>query len=242
MSATPFQALIMAGGKGTRLLPYTTVLPKPLMPLGDASVLEHLLCLLRRHKVRRVCLAVNHLRHLIQALFGDGHALGMEITYAVEDEPLGTCGLLAQVIDEMEERFLLLNGDLVTDMDMEALIAHHAESGAAASVAALRYGAQLEYGVLDVTDQGQITRIREKPRTEYLINMGVYALTRACVRPYLPLGRRLDMPELLQALVAAGHDVRAYEAECAWLDIGRPEDFVKAQALVQGLPEAATRP
>jgi NDP-sugar pyrophosphorylase family protein len=230
MSDGSIQAIIMAGGKGTRLAPYTTVLPKPLMPLGDAPVLEHLLRQLRCHGIRRVCLAVNHLHHLIQAFFGDGRALGMEIAYALEDKPLGTCGPVAQVLNQMAECFLLLNGDLVTDLDVLDLLGQHAQSGAVATVAGIRHISQLEFGVLDLDCEGRLVRVREKPRTEHLISMGVYALSRERIRPHLRPGEPLDMPQLLQRLMDAGESVNAYQANCEWLDIGNPQDYARAQA------------
>ncbi len=222
----------MAGGKGTRLLPYTAVLPKPLMPLGDAPVLELILRQLRAHGVRRVCLAVNHLRHLIQAFFGDGGFMGLEIEYAVEDTPLGTCGPVSQVLDRMADDFLLLNGDLVTDLDFGALLARHCERSAGVTIAVLPRTSQLEFGVLELGADGQVTSIREKPTTRHLMSMGVYALQREAVRPFLVPGKPLDMPDLLTAMIAAGGKVDGLVADCEWLDIGRPADYAKAQQIV----------
>jgi NDP-sugar pyrophosphorylase family protein len=232
MTSRPFEAIVMAGGQGKRMLPYTTVLPKPLMPLGDAPVLAYLLRKLHAHGIRHVCLAVNHLHHLIQAFFGDGGALGLSIEYAVEDRPLGTCGPVSQVLDRMSDRFLLLNGDLVTNLDFTRVMTDHQVHQAAATVAVLRRSTQLEFGVLDTDDTGRVTAIREKPKTEYLISMGVYVLTRDTLRPFLAPNATLDMPDLLNAMVSAGHPVHAYFAECDWLDIGRPEDYARALSVV----------
>ncbi|MEJ1130226.1 sugar phosphate nucleotidyltransferase [Variovorax sp. CCNWLW225] len=226
----------MAGGKGTRLMPYTTVLPKPLMPLGDAPVLEYLLRKLHAHGVRRVCLAVNHLHHLIEAFFGDGRALGLSIEYAVENTPMGTCGPVSQVLDRMADRFLLLNGDLVTTLDFNEVAAQHLKREADATVSVLRRSMQIEYGVIDIDAESCITSIREKPRTDYLVSMGVYALTRDSLREFVVPGQALDMPDLLSAMMAAGRRVHAYEADCEWLDIGRPEDYARAQKMVSQQP------
>ena len=226
----------MAGGKGTRLMPYTTVLPKPLMPLGDAPVLEYLLRKLHAHGVRRVCLAVNHLHHLIEAFFGDGRALGLSIEYAVENTPMGTCGPVSQVLDHMADRFLLLNGDLVTTLDFNEVAAQHLKREADATVSVLRRSMQIEYGVIDIDAESCITSIREKPRTDYLVSMGVYALTRDSLREFVVPGQALDMPDLLSAMMAAGRRVHAYEADCEWLDIGRPEDYARAQKMVSQQP------
>lgn len=225
-------AIVMAGGKGTRLLPYTAVLPKPLMPLGDAPVLELLLRQLRAHGSRRVCLAVNHLRHLIQAYFGEGAGLGLEIEYAVEPEPLGTCGPVYQVLDRMDDDFLLLNGDLVTDLDFAALRRRHLASGADATVAALPRRTQLEFGVLEADASGRLVAIREKPMTEHLLSMGVYVLRREAIRRFLQPGRRFDMPDLLAAMMRGGAIVECHVTDCTWLDIGRPDDYAQAQDLV----------
>ena len=229
-----FDAIVMAGGKGTRLLPYTAVLPKPLMPLGDAPVLELILRQLRAHGIQRVCLAVNHLRHLIQAFFGNGASVGLEIEYAVEDIPLGTCGPVSQVIDSMTDDFLLLNGDLVTDLDIRSVLVQHRQRGAALTVAVLQRTSQLEYGVLDVDGDGRVTSIREKPVTHHLMSMGIYALRREAVRPFLKFGEPLDVPDLVAAMIAAGEHVDAYLASCKWLDIGRPADYEKAQQIAAG--------
>lgn len=239
MSGRQIEAIVMAGGKGTRLAPYTTVLPKPLMPLGDAPVLEYLLRQLHGHGVRRVCLAVNHLRHLIQTFFGDGSSLGLEIVYAVEDAPLGTCGPVAQVLEQMEEHFLLLNGDLITDLNMADVLARHRRTGAAATVAVKTHVSRLEFGVLDVDEHDHVQGIREKPQTEHLISMGVYALARESIRPYVRQDTAYDMPQLLQALTDAGKSVMAYRSECQWLDIGKPDDYARAQELVDASANGA---
>lgn len=231
MSRDGIQAILMAGGRGTRLHPYTAVLPKPLLPVGDKPVLELLLLHLRRHGIVSVVMAVNHLRHLIQNFFGDGSALGMRIEYAIEDKPLGTCGPVGAVLDRMSPDFLLMNGDLLTDIDLTTLLAEHRAAGATATVAGTVRLQQFEYGVLDVDTSGRLVGYLEKPRTERLVSMGVYALHRDTLHAFIPPGQPLDMPDLLLGLVAAGHPVRAWRSECLWLDIGRPDEYARAQAL-----------
>jgi NDP-sugar pyrophosphorylase family protein len=226
------EAIIMAGGRGTRLHPYTAVLPKPLMPLGDAPVLELLLRQLRSQGVRQVCLAVNHLRHLIQAFFGDGSSLGLQIHYAVEDRPLGTCGPVGTVLGQMQDDFLLLNGDLLTDMDFAALLASHRARLADVTVASVRRVTRIEYGVLDTDEDGRLLGIREKPAMEHLISMGVYALRRDALLPHVVPDQRLDMPDLVNAMMQSGARVDCHATDCSWLDIGRPEDYAAAQRLV----------
>jgi NDP-mannose synthase len=227
-------AVVMAGGKGTRLLPYTAVLPKPLVPLGDGPVLELILRQLRATGVRHVCLAVNHLHHLIRAFFGDGASLGLRLEYAVEDIPLGTCGPVSSILDRMGEDFLLMNGDLVTDVDLAALWARHRARGAAVTVAAIRRTSRLDFGVLYADAEGRLTRVCEKPATEHLMSMGIYVVKREAVRPFLEPGKPMDMPDLLTAMITAGATVDTYVATCLWLDIGSPDDYAQAQKIVAG--------
>jgi NDP-mannose synthase len=226
---TAYDAIVMAGGRGTRLMPYTTVLPKALMPLGDAPVLEFLLRLLHQHGVRDVCLAVNHLHHLISSFFGDGASVGLRINYSVEHSPLGTCGPVAQVLDEMAPDFILLNGDIVTDIDLTEMRQHHRERNLAATIAVMRRTTQLEYGVLETDEKGLVTAIQEKPSLEHLVSMGIYMLHRDAVRAYLKAGQALDMPDLLSVMIADGYPVGAYLASCTWIDIGRPAEYEQAQ-------------
>lgn len=232
MTEGPIDAIIMAGGRGKRLMPYTTVLPKPLMPLGNAPVLEYLLRRLQAQGIRRVCLAVNHLHHLIRAFFADGASLGLEIEYAIETASLGTCGPVWQVLDRMADRFLLLNGDLVTNLDVMDVMSEHQRRNAAATVAVIKRSVQLDYGALDIDDSDRVTAIREKPTTDYLVSMGVYALTRDTLRPFLTPHVALDMPDMLNTMLSAGCRVHAYRAHCDWLDIGRPEDYARALTMV----------
>lgn len=231
MSA-PMQAIVMAGGKGSRLYPYTAVLPKPLMPLGDAPVLELLLRKLRGHGIKSVCLAVNHLRHLIQAFFGDGSALGLDVAYTVEDHPLGTAGPIAAVLDRMAENFLVLNGDLVTTMDISRLLADHRRRNADATVATVIQDVSVEYGVLDIGSDGQVRGYREKPSHTHAISMGLYVLRRDALAGLIPPGKAIDMPQLLNRMLERRLLVFSYQEPCTWLDIGRPGDYARAQELV----------
>jgi NDP-sugar pyrophosphorylase family protein len=221
----------MAGGKGTRLLPYTAVLPKPLLPVGDAPVLERLLRQLHAAGLRRLRLAVHHHRQLIEAYFGDGGALGLDIAYIVEDLPLGTCGAVSLVLDGMSDDFLLLNADLVTDLDFAALRAHHRTRGADLTMAVQPRRVTQDFGVVEIDPQGAVTALREKPSAVHHLVMGAYVLRREAVRRFLPPGQRIDTPDLVAALLAGGLRVEAFVTDGLWLDIGRPEDYARAQAL-----------
>lgn len=238
------KAIIMAGGKGTRLAPYTAVLPKPLMPLGDMPILELILRQLKYYGVTEVILAVNHLSHIIRAFFDDGERLGMRISYTYEDQPLGTAGPLGAAIDELSEHFLLLNGDLLCNLDFGHFVANHLKHGAQASIATYVREIKSDFGVLSIDEQRNLLGYSEKPVYRHEVSMGLYVLSRETVRGHVRPNEYLDMPDLIKLLLEAGQPVYAYEASGVWLDIGRPDDYAKAQNLFAAqrttfLPEGA---
>jgi NDP-sugar pyrophosphorylase family protein len=224
------RAVILAGGKGTRLAPYTTVFPKPLMPVGDMPVLELLVRSLARAGITEITLAVGHLASLIMAYFGDGAALGVAITYSLEDAPLGTAGPL-RLVDRLDQPFLVMNGDLLTDLDFDALVAAHRASGAEATVGTYRRDLQIELGVVEVDRHDRIRRYTEKPVERFLVSMGIYVLE-PTVLDLIP-ARRFDLPDLVSALIARDRVVNSFEHPGYWLDIGRPADYEQAQADVE---------
>lgn len=225
------KALIMAGGKGTRLRPYSATLPKPLVPIGEEPVLEILLRRLAGAGVDHAVLAVNHLRHLIEAYFGDGSRMGLKITYCYEDRPLGTAGPIGQAIDLLGDTFLVTNGDLLTTLDIRKMIAAHRASKADATIGAYRRELKSDFGILEVDETMRLIAYREKPVSSHLVSMGLYVLEAAAVMPHIAPQTPLDMPDLLRAMAASGKNVRCFEDDCFWLDIGRPEDFDTAQRL-----------
>ena len=227
------QAVIMAGGKGTRLMPYSALFPKPLMPLGDMPVLELLLRRLKRAGVTDVILAVNHLGHLIQAFFGDGSQLGLRIRYSHEDKPLGTAGALGNMLDELNETFIVTNGDLLTSMDIEAMARQHMETQCDASIGVFERENKIDFGLIEFDSERRLSAYREKPTTMYYVSMGIYMLQREAVRPCITRGEYLDMPSLLLKMRAGQGDVRCYYDQCMWLDIGRPDDFAMAQSMFE---------
>lgn len=229
----PAEAVIMAGGRGTRLHPYTAVLPKPLMPVGDRAVLEWLLLHLRRHGIRSVILAVNHLRQLIQAYFGDGTALGLRIEYVVEEQPLGTAGPLGLMLGRLAPQVIVANGDLLTDLDVAALTQRHRATGADATIAAMRREHQVEYGVLDTAEDGALTAWREKPRAQHLVSMGLNVIRRDAMADHLHPNTPMNMPDLLTRMAVSGERVLVAPQDALWLDIGRPEDYARAQTLAE---------
>jgi NDP-sugar pyrophosphorylase family protein len=231
--AGPPQVVILAGGRGTRLAPYSNVLPKPLMPVGDQPILELLLRRLRSHGVEEVVLAVNHLASLIMAFFGDGDRLGLRIRYAIEDIPLGTAGPLG-IIEGLTAPFILANGDILTDLDFTALMARHRAAGAAATIGLVEQESRLDYGVVQLDERGAVRSYLEKPSTRHNVSMGVYALDPSVLRHVQPQ-QRLDIPDLIQRLIAAGSPVTGYCHRGLWLDIGQPDQYRQAQQLI-GVP------
>jgi NDP-sugar pyrophosphorylase family protein len=217
----------MAGGKGTRLAPYTISFPKPLMPIGDMPILELLIRQLRRDGVRRIVLAVGHLASLLMAYFGDGSKFGVSIEYALEPEPLGTAGPLSLVAG-LNDTFLVMNGDLLTDLDFSKLSAAHRKSGSMATVGLYRRSVQVDLGVVEMNPDATIARYIEKPVHEYLVSMGVYVLEPQALKR-IPSGQRFDLPDLINAMLKEGVRVTGYEHAGYWLDIGRPEDYRTAQ-------------
>jgi NDP-sugar pyrophosphorylase family protein len=214
--------VLLAGGTGTRLRPYTTVLPKPLMPVGDMPVLEILLRRLAAAGFVRVNLAVGHLAELIEAYFGDGSRFGVELVYWREDEPLGTAGPIAQMgLDG--DRVLVMNGDLLTTLDFSSLLDEHRSSGATATIAVLSREVPIDFGVVHL-DGDTVASFEEKPVLSYNVSMGVYVFDRRVVE-LIPRGERYDFPDLLGAVLEHGWPVHAYRSGDFWLDIGRPEDY-----------------
>ncbi|MDB5723134.1 MAG: nucleoside-diphosphate-sugar pyrophosphorylase [Alphaproteobacteria bacterium] len=226
------QAVIVAGGKGSRLLPYTALLPKPLMPLGDRPVLELLLEGLRAAGITDVILAVNHLGHLLEAFFGDGARLGLSITYSVEDDELGTAGPLGLLLHRLEPNFVFANGDLLTTLDTAKMVIAHEALGADATIGSYRRVVRSEFGVLKVDSEMRLTAYHEKPEYEQLISMGLYVLRRDAIRPYLVPGSALDMPTLMENMRRDDLRIYCHGQDCIWLDIGCPQDFAEAQSLV----------
>jgi NDP-sugar pyrophosphorylase family protein len=219
------QALILAGGRGTRLQPYTTVLPKPLMPVGDYPILEIILRQLKYFGFKEVILAVGYQSHLFQAFFQDGERFGLQIKYSFETEALGTAGPLALVLDQLQQDFLVMNGDLLTTLK------HHKNGGAAATIGLYQRDVKIDFGVIESDGDGRLLRYIEKPTYHFDVSMGVNILNTQAIRPYLTPGKHLDLPQLMSLLSENGRPVRCYREPCYWLDIGRMDDYQTANEI-----------
>ena len=214
-------ALILAGGRGLRLAPYTRILPKPLLPVGETPVLAILLERLRLAGVERAVIALGYLGDLIRTYFGDGGRVGLELTYLTEEEPLGTAGPVARM-PAQKDPFLVVNGDILTDLPFDDLYRAHRESGAAATVAVRRHQVKLEFGLLRV-EGGFLANWEEKPTLGGLISIGVYVFDPRA-QSLCPKAR-IEMPELINRLLAAEHRVSVYESTAFWRDLGLLEDY-----------------
>lgn len=224
------QAVILAGGKGSRLKPFTNTIPKPLVPVGDRAILEIVLEQLRHHGVTEVVIAVNHMAHLIRAFFGAGERLGLRINYSEESEPLGTAGPL-RLIERLDEDFLMLNGDILTTLDFGDLFRTHRERGHSVTIATFTKELKIDLGVLEVRD-GLLADYIEKPTERFTVSMGIYAMNRSVLRVIPPEGK-YDLNEMILDLRDAGTPIHCYAGACEWLDIGRAADYEEATRLFE---------
>jgi NDP-sugar pyrophosphorylase family protein len=220
------KAVILAGGQGARLRPYTTVLPKQLMPVGNFPIAEILVRQLRQYGVEEITFAVGYLHQLIEAYFGDGSRWKVKIDYLLEDRPLGTAGPLA-CLKGFDEPLIVLNGDILTDLNFERFYQAHLESGSEITIASFAKKIDIDLGVIKTDDSARIVDYIEKPQYSFLASMGVYAFSPSVVN-FIPEGQRLDFPDLVKAMIAAHRKVRAFRFEGIWLDVGRTEDYFSA--------------
>jgi NDP-sugar pyrophosphorylase family protein len=209
------RAIILAGGKGTRLRPYTTVLPKPLMPIGDMPILEVVLRQLKVAGITHVTMAVGYLGELLQAFFGDGRRLGLKIDYSLEEKPLGTVGPLT-LIGGLTDTFMLMNGDVLTTLDYRELLGFHRDRGATATIASYVRNVRIDFGVIETDEQGYLADYIEKPTFDYRVSMGVYVFEPA-VLGYLKPREYCDFPDLIKTLVADKRKVASYPFSGYWL-------------------------
>lgn len=219
-------AVLLAGGKGTRLRPYTVVLPKPLMPIGDYPILEVVVRQLARDGFDQITMAVNHQAELIKAFFGDGAKWSVPIDYSLEDEPLGTMGPLKRIAD-LPEHFLVMNGDVLTDLDFAAFHAEHVAANRLFTISSHLRQQTVDYGVLVADAQGTLEGFQEKPVTPYQVSMGIYMVSREVLR-YVPARGLFGFDHLMRDLLEARQTVHVRPYGGYWLDIGRADDYQQA--------------
>lgn len=228
-TAFPRRAVLLAGGRATRLGALARDVPKPLLPVQGVPVIERLVVALREAGVEECTIVSCHHAEIVEARLGDGSDLGVRIGYLRESEPLGTAGFLG-CIERPERSFFLVNADVVTDLCFRSLAARHERSGAAATLAVWKHVTSIAYGVVDFDHSGRLTSYREKPKHEAFVGMGVYCLApRVC--GHVATGKPASMPEVLASLLAAEETVVCHPHDGIWVDIGSPEEYARSQHL-----------
>lgn len=220
------QAIILAGGKGTRLRPYTTIFPKPLMPINDMPILEVVVRQLKQAGFKKITMAVGHLAELIEAFFKNGDKWRLEITYSREDTPLGTAGPLA-LLNDLDDTFLVMNGDVLSDLNYNNLIQFHHQQNSIATIAMYNKNVNIDLGIIKSNEYHEIYDYIEKPTLVYQVSMGIYVFDKR-VLSYIPGGKYFDLPDLIKALIKAREKIVGYHFKGYWKDIGRQEDYEQA--------------
>ncbi len=220
------KAVVMAGGLGSRMLPLTQDLPKPMLPVGDQPLMEIIIQQLREAGIRQVNVTMHHKSEKITDHFGDGRDFGVELNYVTEDRPLGTVGALG-LMEAPRETVLVINGDILTQMDFRAMLAFHREQQGDLTIAVRQYDLHIPFGVVECQGAA-VTSITEKPLLKFFVNAGIYLLE-PIVHSYIPNGKPFDMTDLIQRLLVDGRRVVSFPVREYWLDIGEPSDYEQAQ-------------
>lgn len=221
-----FNAVVLAGGKGTRLQPLTHVLPKPLLPIDERPILDVVLTRLAEDGCARATLAVGYLGHLVELYCGRGERWSLELDYFYEETPLGTVGVLRR-ITVPDAPFIVMNGDVLSDLAFTDLLAAHRASGAELTIAGFRRTVREELGIIEADEQDVVVAYHEKPERDYLVSMGIYVVEPTVV-DLIPADQPMDFPALVQALIDARRTVHVERHEGYWKDLGRPDDFARA--------------
>jgi NDP-sugar pyrophosphorylase family protein len=222
------KAVILAGGKGTRLAPYTTVFPKPMLPIDDRPILEIVIHQLANYGFKEIILSVGYLAELIQAYFQNPQKIpeGVSVTYIREDQPLGTAGSLS-LIPDISETFLLMNGDVLTTLNYRKFLEFHTMNQGIMTIAMHKRQVNIDYGVLSTNSNGKLISYDEKPTLDYLVSMGIY-MFEPTVLKYIEPNKKLDIPDLVRGLLAKGEPVQGYSFSDYWLDIGMHDHYEEA--------------
>lgn len=223
------RAVLLAGGKGTRLKPYTTLIPKPLVPLGgEMAILEIVILQLRKYGYNHITLAINHLANLIRAYIGDGSKWGIKIDYSLEEKPLNTIGPLT-LIEDLPENFLVMNGDILSDLDYGEFLKSHEKKKTRLSVSTCKRESKVDFGVIQYDQDLSLTKFIEKPTYTFDVSMGVYAFHRSIIEK-LPKAQNYGFDHLMLDAIKKKEQVCIRPFSGFWLDIGRPEDYEYADA------------
>jgi len=220
------RAVILAGGKGTRLRPYTVVLPKPLMPVGDYPILEVIIKQLAFFGFEHITITVNHQADLIQSFFGNGSKWKIKIDYSLEEKPLNTMGPLS-LINDLPEHFLVMNGDILTDLDYGNFYSNHVQKNGLFSISSARREQINLYGVLEKNESNKLTKFLEKPKHSFLVSMGIYMVNKKALVD-IPKNESFGFDQLMLKFLELKKDVLVEEFNGYWLDIGRPDDYMQA--------------
>ena len=231
------KAIILAGGMGTRLKPYTTVIPKPLVPIGETAIIEILLKRLKKFKVDEVYVCLNHFAEIIRAFLGDGTKFGLKINYSLEEQPLGTVAPI-RLLKDLPEDFLVMNGDLLTDLDFAGLFNYHLEKKSLLTVSVFQRNAKIDFGVIESDPEtNKVTGFREKPEYNFEVSMGVYVMNRN-ILTMVPYNQRFGFDDLMKTLLEKKQEISVYRFKGYWLDIGRPDDYEKANEDIDWLKKS----
>ncbi len=220
------RAIILAGGKGTRLRPYTVVLPKPLMPISEYPILEIIVRQLAKTRFNEITIAVNHQADIIKAYFGDGSKWGININYSLEKIPLSTMGPL-RLIKDLPDNFLIMNGDILTDLNFSDLFEYHLERRNIFTISSCKRKHKADFGVLEVNKNNELISFKEKPVVEYSVSMGVYCANKEIIK-IIPENVEYGFDDLMIKLIELNKPVEVKRFEGYWLDIGRRDDYMKA--------------
>lgn len=230
------KAVILAGGRGTRLKPYTNVFPKPLMPIGEKPILEIIINQLVAHGIEDIIITVGHMSALIMNFFGDGGQVGAKISYFKEEKPLGTSGNLGSLKEELTDNFIVINGDTLTTLNYSEMIDDHIRNGSIATVALKKREVYIDFGTVEIDDANRIREYIEKPTLSYLVSIGVNIFNPRVLN-YINAGEKLDFPDLVRMLISSGETVKGFIFDGYWLDIGRPSDYDKANEEIEQIKE-----
>ncbi len=225
--SSDIRAIILAGGKGTRLKPLTAVFPKPLVPLGGKSILEILLRRLNNFGFKKVTLCTGYLAEMIMMFCGDGAKFDLDISYSHEKSPLGTVGPLG-TLDNLTDPFIVMNGDLLTTLDFNKMMRFHTTQQADITIGVYKREVKIDFGVIETNNAKEFTGFREKPTYHFEVSMGVNILSKSVAR-YIEPDTYMDMPDLILKVYENKGRISCYREDCFWLDIGRMDDYAMAQ-------------